>query len=102
MSQVEKLKARLAEVDLTDEQCVSLLDQAETAYLDLAFFPSERPTTIPESAYGWQIDAAVELYGTEGAEGQVSHSENGISRTWDGAWPSKTLRTRLTPKVGVL
>lgn len=32
--------------------------------------------------------ACVEVYARAGAEGQISHSENGISRTYDGSWIS--------------
>lgn len=32
--------------------------------------------------------ACVEVYARAGAEGQKSHSENGISRSYDGSWIS--------------
>lgn len=36
--------------------------------------------------------ACVEVYARSGAEGQNSHTENGVSRTYDGAWiSSKTI-----------
>lgn len=35
--------------------------------------------------------ACVEIYGKAGGEGQTSHSENGISRTYERAWISDSL-----------
>lgn len=35
--------------------------------------------------------ACVEVYAKAGAEGQVSHAENSISRSYDSAWISKKL-----------
>ena len=39
-------------------------------------------TVVPERYERLQIKLAVELYSQRGAEGQVSHSENGTSRSW--------------------
>ena len=35
--------------------------------------------------------ACVEIYAKSGAEGQKSHSENGISRTYDSSWISPSI-----------
>ena len=35
--------------------------------------------------------ACVEVYARAGAEGQINHSENGISRTYDGSWISPSI-----------
>ena len=35
--------------------------------------------------------ACVEVYARSGAEGQINHSENGISRTYDGSWISPSI-----------
>ena len=35
--------------------------------------------------------ACVEVYAKAGAEGQKSHNENGISRTYDSAWISPSI-----------
>lgn len=49
-----------------------------------------------------QIEIAVYMLNKRGAEGEVSHSENGVSRTYeDGDIPSSLLR-RITPMAGVL
>ena len=41
-----------------------------------------RGTTVPYHYEEIQLQLAVELYNQRGAEGQTSHSENGISRSW--------------------
>jgi hypothetical protein len=44
-----------------------------------------------------QVRMAVELYNKRGAEGQVGHGENGISRTYDGGDISKSLLAQIIP-----
>lgn len=46
--------------------------------------------------------ACVEVYSRAGAEGEKAHSENAISRTYDGAWISTRLHDVLPNYVGVL
>ncbi len=46
--------------------------------------------------------ACVEVYGKIGAEGQLSHSENGTSRTYESSWISPKLFDGLPNYVGVL
>lgn len=46
--------------------------------------------------------ACVEVYGKIGGEGQISHSENGTSRTYESSWISPKLFDGLPNYVGVL
>ena len=46
--------------------------------------------------------ACIEVYARAGAEGEKGHSENAISRTYDGAWISPRLHDALPNYVGVL
>lgn len=46
--------------------------------------------------------ACNEVYSRMGAEGEKGHSENGINRTYDGAWISTRLHDVLPNYVGVL
>ena len=48
-----------------------------------------------------QYRIALDLYNKIGAEGEISHSENGISRTYESSWISKQLLSEITPFVGV-
>ena len=67
-------------------------DTELTAYLNLTkaeilsyLYSGETPddvTDVPALYEPTQIMACVAGLGTSGAEGQISHSENGIARTW--------------------
>lgn len=46
--------------------------------------------------------ACIEVYSRAGAEGEKAHSENSITRTYDGAWISTRLHDVLPNFVGVL
>jgi hypothetical protein len=46
--------------------------------------------------------ACIEVYSRAGAEGERAHSENSISRTYDGAWISGRLHDILPNFVGVI
>lgn len=46
--------------------------------------------------------ACVEVYSRIAAEGETQHSENGVSRVYDGAWISSRLHNVLPNYVGVL
>lgn len=57
-------------------------------------FPFENVSEVPERYEHLQIDGAVYLYNKRGAEGQTSHSENGISRSYENAdLPESMLRS---------
>lgn len=46
--------------------------------------------------------ACIEVYSRVGGEGEKAHSENSISRTYDGAWISGRLHDVLPNFVGVI
>ena len=46
--------------------------------------------------------ACVDVYSRAGAEGEKSHNENGISRTYDGTWISSRLHDVLPNYVGII
>lgn len=51
---------------------------------------------------GLQCEMAVDMYSRRGAEGEVSHSENGVSRTWEGSGVSRHLVERVVPRGRVV
>jgi len=57
---------------------------------------------IPEKYDSIQIEIAVYMLNKRGAEGEVSHSENGVSRTYEDGDIPPTLLRRITPMAGVL
>lgn len=92
MSQLTTLKSLLGQVNESDEVLEFYLDNAKNIICSL------RNTTDVESQYyTTQIKIAIELYNKRGAEGQVSHSENGISRSYENSDVSASLISQITP-----
>lgn len=57
---------------------------------------------VPPKYDSVHIEIAVYMLNKRGAEGEVSHSENGVSRTYEGADVPPSLLRRITPMAGVL
>lgn len=104
MNDEEKLSILRAMVGDTDD------DKVLSAYLILAgkkiiarAFPYE-PTAkeVPAKYDTLQCEIAAYMLNKRGAEGQTSHSENGISRSYENAdIPTSMLKT-ITPFCGVI
>jgi len=56
---------------------------------------------VPSRYATKQVEIALYLYNKRGAEGQISHNENGISRTYESADVPESLMKGITPYVGV-
>ena len=86
MTAAEKLtafKVLLSPDTDTDEVLMSMLAAAEALILNRMYpFGYGDDQEVPKRYEQLQLHLAVELYTRRGAEGQSSHSENGISRTW--------------------
>lgn len=101
MTDVEKrvaLATMLAPDTDTEAVLDSMVKAAESLVLN-RLYPFGYPdgTVVPGRYEGIQIQLAVVLYSQRGAEGQTSHSENGITRVW----PEKSqLLNRIVPRVG--
>ena len=68
-----------AELDVLQSELLA----AETMILNKMYpFGYEDNTVVPARYERLQIKLAIELYSQRGAEGQASHMENGITRTW--------------------
>ena len=49
-----------------------------------------------------QFRIALDLYNRIGVEGEISHSENGITRHYDASWISTQLLDEVVPYCGVV
>ena len=79
----------------------SLLEQAEGIVLNRRYpFGAPEGATIPEFYDQIHLQIAVELFSKMGAEGQVGHNENGVSRTWEAGDVSPSLLKRIVPVCG--
>lgn len=99
MTILERLKMRTGE---DDEQLLSdCLDSARNAILARRFPYKEWPNDVPNQYVDLQFRIAMDLYNKIGAEGQISHSENGVSRSFESSWISEQLLREVVPIVGV-
>ena len=57
-------------------------------------------TEVPQKYDYLQLQMCVQMYNKRGAEGQVSHSENGISRVWEEGDIPPSLLKLVVPFVG--
>lgn len=103
MTDAEKLALVKSMTGETDEEVVS-------AYLSLAgskvcrkAYPFD-PTVVevPEQYAHVQVEIAVYLLNKRGAEGQTSHSENGISRSYEDGDVPPTLLREIVPCAAVM
>ena len=101
MTQLERLKIRITE-NVLDEELEDLLESAKAVILSRRFPFGEVPDEIENRYKDLQIRIAVEMFSKRGAEGEISHSENGISRTYASASVSEDLLREITPKGGVV
>ncbi len=58
-------------------------------------------TAIPEAHHMTQCELAARLFLRRGAEGEKSHNENGINRTYDSV-DDEDILSRLTPFIKVV
>ena len=85
MSLKSRLMERLPGEDISDALAEELLEGSKAVILAHRYSNSTYPSdaTIPPVWEQNQLEIAIRLFGQMGAEGQQSHSENGISRNWD-------------------
>ena len=103
MLEAEKIVLVKAMTDETDDNVISaFLSMAGDAiwhYVD-PFKTSDKDDVLTE--YGAaQAKAAAYFLNKRGADGQTSHSENGISRVYEGGDLPASLLREIHPKVGV-
>ena len=104
MTQEEKLtllKAMVGESD-TEEVLLAYLDIAGSKILNRAYPYGTEETEVPSRYEFLQCEIASYLLNKRGAEGQTSHSENGISRSYESADVPESLLGAITPMAGVI
>lgn len=83
-------------------QLALLLRFSGTKILNQRYPYDDTIADVPTRYQSLQVRIAAELYAKMGAEGQTTHSENGISRAWDSADVAQGLLNEITPYVGVV
>lgn len=104
MTDTEKLTALKAVVggSDTDEVLSTYLKLAGSKILSKAYPYDDTVTEIPVKYEYLQIEIAAYMLNKRGAEGQTSHSENGISRTYENADIPASMLKAVTPHCGVI
>jgi hypothetical protein len=108
MTEVEKLSMLRVMVsqpndgDWSDDVLISYLAIAGQKIINRAYPYDDTVTEVPRR-YGYlQCDIAAYLLNKRGAEGEIAHSENGISRSYEKADVPESMLGEVTPHVGVL
>ena len=92
------------EDDFILEDCI---ESAKNAILSRRFPYGEYPknkdgeTYIEDRYTDLQYRIALDLYMRLGSEGQLSHTENGIGRSYESSWISEELLSEVVPYCGV-
>lgn len=101
-TQVELLTRKLTNENVTEQEISDLLESAKSIILANRY-PFEEPPDELENRYkDLQIRIAVELFSKIGVEGEIMHTENGVSRQYSSADVSPALLKEIVPKAKVL
>ena len=92
MTQLERLKALIGNPAESDAVLEFYLENDKDIICDIRF-----SIDVEQKYLTQQIKIALELYNKRGAEGQASHGENGIMRTYEKADVSPSLLAQITP-----
>ena len=90
------------EEDFSDEILLAYLNVAGRKIIDRTYPFDSKAKIVPERYETLQCEIAVYLLNKRGAEGETSHSENGISRSYESADVPASMLSVVTPFVGVL
>ena len=100
MTLLERLAKRTDEAD--EAVLEDMMESAKSIILGRRFPYGEWPDEVEPRYQDLQLRIAEDMYNRIGASGQISHSENGISRSWGAEWVSEELLNEITPVVGVV
>lgn len=92
--QLQRLKKLVGNPNNEDEILQFCLDNASDIICEI------RNSDKVESQYlTRQLNIAIEIYNKRGAEGQTSHNENGLARTYESGDISDSVINKITPVV---
>ena len=105
MTEQEKLEMLKAMIgDSTESNIVlsTYLKIAGDKIVNKAYPYSNDVTEVPKQYEILQCEIAAYLINKRGAEGQISHSENGITRNYENADIPTSMLRNVTPHVGII
>lgn len=86
----------------SDEVLSTYLTLAGGKILTKAYPYNSEVSEVPAQYHYLQIEIAAYMLNKRGAEGQTSHSENGISRTYENADVPSSMLKSVVPFCGVV
>lgn len=102
MSDLVETLRTLGEFEDSDDVLTAYLDQAGAIILHRRHpFGVPVEATVPDGYHPLQCDIAAYLLNKRGAEGQTSHNENGIDRSYENGYVPESMLQQITPMVGV-
>lgn len=104
MTENEKLTTLKAMVGSSDTDGVlsAYLNIAGTKIVARVYPYNDDIAEVPKKYHALQCEIAAYLLNKRGAEGQKTHSENGISRTYENADVPESMLRVVTPFCGVI
>lgn len=104
MTDVEKLAALKAVVggSDTDEVLSTYLNLAGSKIIAKAFPYDDEASEVPVKYHYLQVEIAAYMLNKRGAEGQTSHTENGITRQYENADVPASMLKAVTPYCGIV
>lgn len=88
--------------DWSDSVLLAYLNIAGQAIINCAFPYGKNITDVPDRYAILQCEIATYLLNKRGAEGQLSHSENGISRSYESGNIPRSMLKGIIPYCGVI
>ena len=98
---VQMIQLLITDVSVTAEMIQSYLALAASRILVRLYPFGGAPAEWPTQYDMTQVELAIRMIARKGGEGEVSHSENGVSRTY-GSVDDEDILSRLAPYVGVV
>ena len=108
MTEIEKLAmlrvmiGQTNEGDWTDDVLISYLAIAGRKIINRAYPYDDTVTEVPRRYSYLQCEIATYLLNKRGAEGETSHNENGINRTYENADGPDSMLSDVIPYCGVI
>lgn len=95
MDVLSRLQLQTGETN--DFVLIDCMETAKSAIMSRRFPYSKWPVELEQRYVDLQYRIALDLYNKAGAEGEIAHSENGVSRSYESSWISKQLLQEVIP-----
>lgn len=95
-----QLNKLIRKIGVDADTAGDLLDAANDIIMQRRYPFEEWPDELERRYWSLEIRIAVDLFNKTGAEGEMAHSENGVSRTYGAENVSTDLLAEIIPKAG--